>query len=109
MTFSLPAIDVPPAPETIDWILLPEELDEWLDSAPGHPLVLDTEFERVNTFYPIPGLVQLGLDDRFCLVDPVVAEQSARFREVIADPVSYTHLRAHETDSYLVCRLLLEK
>ena len=26
-----------------------------------------------------------------------------------AFPVSYTHLRAHETDSYLVCRLLLEK
>src|SRR5665647_3533464 len=26
-----------------------------------------------------------------------------------ARPVSYTHLRAHETDSYLVCRLLLEK
>src|SRR5664279_1916659 len=27
----------------------------------------------------------------------------------IITPVSYTHLRAHETDSYLVCRLLLEK
>ena len=26
-----------------------------------------------------------------------------------AKTVSYTHLRAHETDSYLVCRLLLEK
>ena len=26
-----------------------------------------------------------------------------------ARAVSYTHLRAHETDSYLVCRLLLEK
>ena len=26
-----------------------------------------------------------------------------------AKAVSYTHLRAHETDSYLVCRLLLEK
>src|SRR5665647_3891813 len=26
-----------------------------------------------------------------------------------ASAVSYTHLRAHETDSYLVCRLLLEK
>src|SRR5680860_1422303 len=24
-----------------------------------------------------------------------------------SSPVSYTHLRAHETDSYLVCRLLL--
>src|SRR5680860_622385 len=29
--------------------------------------------------------------------------------EIVAKPVSYTHLRAHETDSYLVCRLLLEK
>ena len=28
---------------------------------------------------------------------------------IVAVPVSYTHLRAHETDSYLVCRLLLEK
>ena len=27
----------------------------------------------------------------------------------ILKAVSYTHLRAHETDSYLVCRLLLEK
>src|SRR5680860_1824729 len=27
----------------------------------------------------------------------------------VPEPVSYTHLRAHETDSYLVCRLLLEK
>ncbi len=26
-----------------------------------------------------------------------------------SSPVSYTHLRAHETDQYLVCRLLLEK
>src|SRR5664279_2277569 len=25
----------------------------------------------------------------------------------VPNPVSYTHLRAHETDSYLVCRLLL--
>ena len=25
------------------------------------------------------------------------------------DPVSYTHLRAHETSQDLVCRLLLEK
>src|SRR5665647_3691780 len=28
---------------------------------------------------------------------------------VALGPVSYTHLRAHETASYLVCRLLLEK
>src|SRR5664279_412525 len=28
---------------------------------------------------------------------------------MVSGPVSYTHLRAHETDSYLVCRLLLDK
>src|SRR5664279_3146877 len=38
--------------------------------------------------------------------EPVAVETSmaAGFKTV-----SYTHLRAHETDSYLVCRLLLEK
>ena len=30
-------------------------------------------------------------------------------KEIKVNAVSYTHLRAHETDSYLVCRLLLEK
>ena len=80
------AVDVPPAPTRIDWIREPQALDKWLDRAPGKPLALDTEFERVNTFYPIPGLVQLGLDGEFCLVDPSVAEQSGRFREVLADP-----------------------
>src|SRR5665647_3666011 len=28
-------------------------------------------------------------------------------QKITRPPVSYTHLRAHETDSYLVCRLLL--
>ena len=35
------------------------------------------------------------------------ADVEATVDAIIA--VSYTHLRAHETDSYLVCRLLLEK
>ena len=30
-------------------------------------------------------------------------------KKLTVKAVSYTHLRAHETDSYLVCRLLLEK
>src|SRR5678816_1117974 len=31
------------------------------------------------------------------------------FKSTHIDPVSYTHLRAHETPEHLVCRLLLEK
>ena len=30
-------------------------------------------------------------------------------KELLISPVSYTHLRAHETGRNLVCRLLLEK
>ena len=35
--------------------------------------------------------------------------ESLRPREPMSPPVSYTHLRAHETVLDLVCRLLLEK
>src|SRR5664279_82634 len=34
---------------------------------------------------------------------------SIRAVVIKVETVSYTHLRAHETDSYIVCRLLLEK
>src|SRR5680860_216509 len=39
----------------------------------------------------------------------VVWRDSKRYLWIVGATVSYTHLRAHETDSYLVCRLLLEK
>ena len=44
------------------------------------------------------------------LISPLVlGNQLAIHPVTILLAVSYTHLRAHETDSYLVCRLLLEK
>src|SRR5680860_1820941 len=39
--------------------------------------------------------------------DTVGPTQTVGAAEMPAGAVSYTHLRAHETDSYLVCRLLL--
>src|SRR5680860_1703505 len=44
------------------------------------------------------------LDQEFEIIDGVI-ETIVALRP-FHDPVSYTHLRAHETDSYLVCRLL---
>jgi len=86
MTQSHTAIPVPPAPETIRWLETPEQLDQWLNSLPsGCPIALDTEFERVSTFYPIPGLVQLGGAGDFWLVEPNVAEASAQFRLMLSD------------------------
>ena len=40
---------------------------------------------------------------------PTLANLAASDHLGCTPSVSYTHLRAHETDSYLVCRLLLEK
>src|SRR5674476_1683981 len=36
-------------------------------------------------------------------------EDAAGYGWTVPEPVSYTHLRAHETGRNLVCRLLLEK
>ena len=47
------------------------------------------------------GLLSKSLDD-------MTLELQKRISHA-ENSVSYTHLRAHETDSYLVCRLLLEK
>ncbi|MBW7470033.1 ribonuclease D [Marinobacter sp. F4218] len=98
MTHSIPAVDVPPAPDTVHWLRDPATLDQWLENVRGEPLALDTEFERVSTFYPIPGLVQLGFRGEFRLVDPEVAEASSRFREVLADPKTPKLLYAMSED-----------
>lgn len=71
---------------SVRWLETPSELDEWLDASPDTPLALDTEFERVSTFFPIPGLVQLGLGDDLRLAEPSVAEASMAFRDRMADP-----------------------
>ena len=64
---------------------------------------------------------ELNIDARRVIWKRVVDLNDRELRKVIVglggpiqgvpreDAVSYTHLRAHETDSYLVCRLLLEK
>src|SRR5665647_2780813 len=44
----------------------------------------------------------------FSVTGPTTSSSSPGWRDTFGWPVSYTHLRAHETDSYLVCRLLLE-
>src|SRR5674536_327459 len=40
--------------------------------------------------------------------EPVAARVATADGVVTTTPVSYTHLRAHETPEHLVCRLLLE-
>ena len=43
------------------------------------------------------------------VINPATGDTISKVAKCGTSAVSYTHLRAHETDSYLVCRLLLEK
>ena len=66
----------------------------------------------LTTVLPVFGLIVLGyLFARLKLLDSATARGLTQFVFMIAipAPVSYTHLRAHETVLDLVCRLLLDK
>ena len=72
-------------PDPSQWLTTPAALDQWLEDHQGQPIGIDTEFERISTYYPIPALVQLAYPGEFYLVEPQVVEQSKRFRELLAD------------------------
>src|SRR5680860_1708746 len=63
--------------------------------------------ERARTPGSLPARAVLRRLARRPLRHTARVVRARRVVEPVA--VSYTHLRAHETDSYLVCRLLLEK
>ena len=65
---SLPVHRVDQAPKV-------SELCQQLKDQPV--LAVDTEFVRTNTFYPIPGLVQIATPEAIWLVDPVNIDQAA--------------------------------
>jgi len=49
-----------------------EELATYCEHWLSLPMIaLDTEFQRVDTFYPIPGLIQISDDQRCYLIDPL--------------------------------------
>ncbi|KEA64066.1 Ribonuclease D [Marinobacterium lacunae] len=48
-------------------------------------VVLDTEFMRVDTFYPRPGLIQLADEYDCYLIDPLSIEDFSAFVELMAD------------------------
>src|SRR5665648_1186285 len=56
-----------------------------------------------------PDPLAVGEGRRWHRPHMAVLDQDARAAQHGAGPVSYTHLRAHETRHDLVCRLLLEK
>src|SRR5680860_1504931 len=87
------------AADSTDWIR--RKNDIWMDLQGGN-LVFAAEFSLMFLSLGILALALVGFL-------PSLITWSERGYFDWGMPVSYTHLRAHETDSNLVCRLLLEK
>ena len=78
------------------------EFDVMQEFVEGSRLLLTGKVQTLKDF-------QSGRLLVYILADFVAVSEKAVEQDEAAVTVSYTHLRAHETDSYLVCRLLLEK
>ena len=64
--------------------------------------------EALNTYKTEKTLAE-QMNERLAEMKMTKAEAALKMNYSRAAPVSYTHLRAHETRHDLVCRLLLEK
>src|SRR5450756_2345272 len=70
---------------------------------------------RAHRTRPGSAVVKAARSDAAVIADPAASSQRLLTRKTpsrtldTSRPVSYTHLRAHETRHDLVCRLLLEK
>lgn len=88
-----------PDPDQAVWLETPEALDQWLaDTEADAPVAIDSEFERVSTFFPIPGLVQLEAGGAIALVEPGAVAGSSGFPRLLEDARRPKHLYAMSED-----------
>lgn len=94
-------MSLPVQPPQADWIDQRSKLEQWLAGlAGGAVLALDTEFMRRNTFYPQLALLQLGLDERYALVDPLAFDIVTALKPLeSADVVTLMHSASEDLET----------
>ncbi|WP_028694632.1 ribonuclease D [Pseudomonas cremoricolorata] len=68
-------------------------------------VAVDTEFMRVDTFYPKAGLIQIGDGQRAFLIDPLTIGDWAPLGELLEDPAVIKVLHACSEDLEVLLRL----
>lgn len=68
-------------------------------------VAVDTEFMRVDTFYPIAGLLQVSEGERAYLIDPLLISDWAPFTQLLQDPSVVKVLHACSEDLEVFLRL----
>ncbi|MCW8886846.1 MAG: ribonuclease D [Motiliproteus sp.] len=81
------------------WIDDDQSLAELCQQWRQHPLLaLDTEFQRTDTFYPIPGLIQVASAGKCYLLDPLKISDFSPFIALMQDPQVLKVLHACSED-----------
>ena len=72
------------AEASVDWVREDAELAETV-AGWGRVIGLDTEFQRTDTFFPLPGLYQVSCGERVWFLDPLELGDFGPFLEVLED------------------------
>ncbi|MFF7107565.1 ribonuclease D [Pseudomonas sichuanensis] len=90
----------------IHWIRDDQTLAEHCQSWRELPFVaLDTEFMRVDTFYPKAGLIQVGVGEHAYLIDPLLIGDWQPLAELLDDTAVVKVLHACSEDLEVLLRL----
>ncbi|WP_415900580.1 ribonuclease D [Neptuniibacter sp. QD48_11] len=68
-------------------------------------IALDTEFQRVETFYPMPGLIQVADDQSCYLIDPLEIEDFSALADLFADQSVVKLMHAANEDLELFLKM----
>ncbi|MCP4596592.1 ribonuclease D [Neptuniibacter sp.] len=89
------------------WITTEQELEQHCSSWAELPLIaLDTEFQRVETFYPIPGLIQVADDKQCYLIDPLEIEDFSALKALFEDRSVLKLMHAASEDLELFLKVI---
>ena len=87
------------------WIDQQGTLDSLVDTIQSASSIgLDTEFVRVSTFHPKPGLIQIALEDDAYLIDPLAPLDLSRLGQVLTGSTT-SILHAAQEDYEVLFRL----
>ena len=90
----------------IHWIRDNDSLGQHFAEWQSLPFVaLDTEFMRVDTFYPIAGLIQIGDGERAYLIDPLTIDNWQPLSDLLENPAVVKVLHACSEDLEVLLRL----
>ena len=88
---------------------------QWIDSDAGLAdaaerwngvIGLDTEFQRTDTFYPIPGLYQLVAESEIWLIDPLAIDDWRPLTRALEDPATIKIVHSCSEDLELIAHHL---